>query len=118
MITLNLPYEIAALNRVWSSPHWSVRKQAADEAHAIVRAAAWEQLPLPIEPFPSLAQVSILSYAVRPRDVDAVAKLVLDGLVFAGVLQDDGYRHVERLVLETHKVKRQHERIVVVIQEA
>ena len=116
MIRLVIPYaDIAPLNRIYAAGHWSTRKKAADRAHQVVWAAAHEQLGSPIEPFPEPAEVVIAAFACRPRDVDSYGKLVLDGLVIAGVLADDDYLHVPRLILEVHKVARAQEKIVVEI---
>lgn len=104
MIELTIPLGgIPSLNKVWSSPHWAARSRAAAEAHALIRAAVREQLGVEFAGGDGPVRVTITAYAPRPRDPDNIPKLVLDGLVQAGVIEDDGADIVCELVLRSRR---------------
>jgi Holliday junction resolvase RusA-like endonuclease len=88
-----------SLNR-WARAHWSERAKAARTWRLLVRAHA-PRLPVPV----SSAEVGIIfEYQVRrsgkrTQDADGLAKLVLDALVAEGIIEDDGWPHLRRLVM-------------------
>lgn len=110
-MTLDLwlpPSALISANRFYSTPHWSKRAALADEVHTQVWGAVLEKLGCPIDPFPGPVVVTMTAWAVRPLDPDNFAKAILDGLVYAGVLQDDGWQHVAELRLRSRKAGRMH----------
>jgi len=78
-------------NQFYSGVHWAKRKQMADEAHILTRAA----LPRDCELFTSPVDITITVYfSGRPLDCDNIAaKLYIDGLC-GHVLQGDSPRYV------------------------
>lgn len=103
-------------NSIYASRHWAVRKAAADNAHAAVMAAC--SVP-PVEPFVG-RRVDILVYALfdkRPYDSDNIpAKLYIDGLRAAGVLDNDTIRYV-RYVATCAAVDAENPRVEIEIRE-
>lgn len=116
-VTIVLPGERpVSWNSLYASRHWAVRKAAADNAHAAVMAAC--SVP-PVEPFAAL-RVDILVYALfdkRPYDSDNIpAKLYIDGLRAAGVLDNDTIRYV-RYVATCAAIDADNPRVEIEIRE-
>lgn len=77
-----------------SHRHWRLRQQAARQVREDVRGLANGTAPVAT---PCAIDVTLTQRTNGRRDPDNVAgtaKPVLDGLVDAGVLPDDGHRHV------------------------
>ncbi|MDP2654935.1 MAG: hypothetical protein Q8Q08_13015 [Candidatus Omnitrophota bacterium] len=110
-----LPPTLNAMNR---SVNRYARTATKDEWRArygwALRAAKWKRLRTPIAFY-------VLQYSRRERDADALsitAKFMLDAIVDAGLLPDDGPRYVRKLVLVPRKAaKGEPERTVFIAQE-
>jgi Holliday junction resolvase RusA-like endonuclease len=110
--------DIPALNgnKVYAANRW-VRAKRAIAAHDVVRGCIWQQTGGKPEPFSAPVVVTISVYSHQPPDVDSVVKLTLDGIVWAGVLVDDGPDYVPDMVLRVRRCKRKDARIEVEIRE-
>ncbi len=107
---------LPSLNKVYAANKWQ-RAKLAKEAHEAVRAAVWAQLERKPDPFTVPVSITIrASYGGAMRDVDSQSKLLLDGLVYAGVLVDDDPFHVPEMHLYVKRVSKKIERIEVWIE--
>ena len=94
-----IPHELPALNRVIdeSKRHWSKYSQLKREYTALVAALARRQLRPVLS---GRVHLSFRWYCRNQRkDPDNIAsakKFIIDGLVTAGILQNDGWRQVSR----------------------
>ncbi len=76
-------------NEFYAGMHWSKRKGLADTIRMQVLAAT----PIEAETFSGPVNICVTAYRPRALDSDNVAaKLVIDGLCDAGLLQDDSPR--------------------------
>lgn len=107
--------DVPRLNSMYSA-NYRVRSRIAKDAHAAIRLSVLAQCGTDFEPFYTPVKVSVWAYGTNPRDSDASIKVLMDGLVYAGVLVDDDWRHVPDHEGHTRKCKRGEERIVVVIE--
>lgn len=107
---------VPSLNKAYAANKWQ-RATLVKTAHAAVKFAIFEQLGTDIQPFDRPVSISLRVYAVRPRDTDNNCKLILDGIVHAGVLKDDDYKHLPELHIYVEKVSKGHERIEIDIVE-
>lgn len=89
-----IPWLGPSMNRLWSGVHWAQRKKWADEAHkACLVAKDIGQFDVPV----SLVFQPVHGKGRRRLDCSNYAvtnKGIEDGLVRAGVLQDDTFSHV------------------------
>lgn len=107
---------IPAANKVYYSDHW-LRARKVKEALDAICAFIYHQLEHKPEPFTVPVSITIYAgYAGNPRDVDAVTKLLHDGLVAAGILSDDGYKQVPEAHQYVKKVKKSIERVEVWVE--
>lgn len=106
--------DIPSLNTMYSANR-HVRARIAKEAHEAIRYSVLEQLGTEIEPFDTPVSITIRGYMVRPMDTDNIPKALFDGLVYAGVLVDDDYKHLPEHHVYENKVDTAHERIEVLI---
>lgn len=101
ILTITLPDVCPpSWNKFYAGMHWAARKQLADDAHVLIRASLpddWQDIDGPVE-------LRYDAYQMRPQDADNLAsKLYTDGLVRAGVLASDDWRHVRAVTTATHK---------------
>lgn len=84
-------YRPPSWNHAYAGQHWTKRKAAADEAHALVRA----HLPPDAELYTDPVDINITVYFKnRPLDADNVcSKILIDGLI-GHVLVDDSPQYV------------------------
>lgn len=101
ILTITLPDVCPpSWNRFYAGMHWAERKRIADEAHALIRC----YLPFDWQPITVPVSIRYDAYQVRPLDADNIpAKVYTDGLVAAGVLLSDDWRHVRAVTTATHK---------------
>ena len=101
ILTITLPDACPpSWNRFYAGMHWAERKRIADEAHTLIRC----YLPFNWQPITVPVSIRYDAYQVRPQDADNIAsKLYTDGLVRAGVLAGDDWRHVQAVTTATHK---------------
>lgn len=92
VLTIN-NYSIISWNKLYSIQHWAYRKQLADEAHKLVWFEARAQ---EIPHFDKPVSIKITAYKKRNLiDADNVcSKLIIDGLVQAGVIDGDDAKRV------------------------
>lgn len=88
----------------WRKQHWSVRARE-QKLWATRMAVARLTLPMTSRACVSPAIVTLTFTAPRRRDPDGLAKCVLDGLVFAGLIADDGPPHLVELRLRSERGK-------------
>jgi hypothetical protein len=82
-------------NRLYSGKHWSVRKAEADRVHELVGYA----IDLGARPkYNEPVHITVTYYRSDGRTVkdpcNIPAKIYIDALVHAGILDDDTYEHV------------------------
>jgi len=100
--TITLPDKVPSWNKMYAGVHWAARKKEADDWHNLIFFKCKE---LKIPKYKS-ADITIISTSKRPLDPDNIcAKLIIDGLVHAGVLPDDSYKYVESVLLMSTKGK-------------
>lgn len=92
-------------NKIYAGEHWAVRKKWVDEWH--------DELYWLIkgQKIPKMEKIGleVIEYAKRPRDPDSSwvgAKVFLDSLVLAKVIEDDDYKHVDWVILKSDKAKK------------
>ena len=107
--------DIPSLNSMYAANKFT-RARIAKEAHEAVRYSVLEQLGTDFEPFAVPVSITVRAYMVRPMDGDNIPKATFDGLVHAGVLLDDDYKHLPEHHVYVYKVSAPHERIEVTIQ--
>jgi Holliday junction resolvase RusA-like endonuclease len=87
-------------NEFYSGVHWHKRRFIAEEIHWQVAAA----VPGDAEPFAGPVNICVTAYRKRVIDADNVAaKLVIDGLCQAGLLEDDSPAWVESVTTRSRK---------------
>ena len=101
ILTITLPDVCPpSWNKFYAGMHWAERKRLADEAHDLIRCYLphdWQPITVPVA-------IRYDAHQVRPQDADNIAsKLYTDGLVRAGVLAGDDWRHVRAVTTATHK---------------
>lgn len=101
LLTFTLPgVSPPSWNKFYAGMHWAERQRLADEAHSLIRCylpADWQAITVPVA-------LRYSAHQVRPQDADNIcSKLYTDGLVAAGVLASDDWRHVRSVITETHK---------------
>lgn len=111
---LTLPL-VASLNKAYSANSWQ-RAAIAGEAHATIGWHIKREYPN-IEALPGPVIVNLTAFGPRPYDPDNICKLLLDGLVKAGVLQSDDWRYIHTLTLQSRKSSKQDARIEVHITQ-
>ena len=84
-------------NQLYAGKHWGTRKAEADRVHEIVQAAVRERYAEPPKFEKVHIEVAYLSPERRTvRDpCNIPAKMYIDGLVHAGVIEDDSYKYVK-----------------------
>jgi len=94
-------HKVISWNDFYSTPHWAVRKHLADEVHQLVK---FEALGQEVPHFDKPVKITITAGKVRyPVDSDNISKLYVDGLVHAGVIDDDDYKHVLQVTTGSEK---------------
>jgi len=95
-------HKVISWNDLYSSPHWTTRKTMADEIHTLIKSEATGQ---EIPHFDNPVRINITAGKVRlPIDPDNLcSKLYIDGLVEAGVIDDDNYNLVMEVTTKSVK---------------
>ena len=112
-----MPFIGKSLNAIYAGIHWSVRKKHADEAHSAVAIAV-----MGIKPFTTPVHLEFQP-VVKGRGYDVMnysysAKLIEDGLVCAGILEDDTVAYVKQIaILAPIKTKAQSSMCVTITGE-
>ncbi|WP_299231689.1 hypothetical protein [uncultured Halomonas sp.] len=99
-------------NAIYAGVHWAHRKRHKDEAAAAVRAAVRNAGIGRIEKRVDLVFRPRLGKGVRARDTSNnsySAKMIEDGLVAAGVLEDDTLACVRKVINEPPEIDRKSE---------
>ena len=105
LITIPIIHKVST-NKIYSNTlHWSQRKQIAQDYHMLVLAECRKhkiELPVP-------AHLQFVFYfkgkLLDVSNCSFMAKMLEDGLVHAGVLQDDTQKYVNKITLEVEKAK-------------
>lgn len=96
-------YKCPSWNKIYSSPHWSVRREMAEYAHMSVREAL---LGIKTEYFTTPVAITVTAYLKRPIDCSNVCmKMIEDGLVREGILKDDSPKYVTSVTTKVVKSK-------------
>jgi len=91
-------HKAVSWNSLYSQGHWTERKKLADQIHEYV----WAYTP-DVKKIKGKVDIAITAYYKdkRRHDSDNVAsKLYIDGLVKAGILEDDDTRYVGKVTTE------------------
>lgn len=94
MIKAFVPYMAPSLNSIYSGVHWSERQKQANAGHWVCKALLLEPIDYPVK----LTFIPIVGKGGRVRDCSNysyAAKIIEDGLVQSGVLQDDSPKYVK-----------------------
>lgn len=86
-------HKVISWNKLYSQKHWAVRKQLADEIHQLIK---FESIGQEIPHFDKPVKLTITAGKNR-NQIDSsniCVKLYEDGLVEAGVLDSDDWKHV------------------------
>lgn len=115
-IHLSIPAALVpSLNRMYSANHRE-RARVAREAHEAIgwhiKATMGEVTPLA-----GPVMVCITAYGAPPYDADNYLKTLLDGLVIAGVLKDDGYKYLPELRVRVRRSDKASARVEVHIKQ-
>lgn len=99
-------------NKLYAGKHWSVRKTAADAAHALMRCAVGADA----EKFTEPVRIRVTAYfKSRPLDADNIcAKLYIDGLI-GRILEDDSPKYVAE-VTTVSRVDKQRPRLEIQVE--
>lgn len=106
-VVLYIPLRPVSNNRFYSGMHWGKRKALADRWHVAVWVAL-QAAGLGGVRFERCRITVTALYADRRHLIDPdnlCAKVVIDGLVRAGLLPDDAPEHVEEVVLRVRVIK-------------
>jgi hypothetical protein len=107
-------------NKFYEGMHWAERKAEADRVHARVQAAcaSWKaKMGRPLPRFEHGARVIITAYfEKRPLDSSNIAgKLYEDGLVRAGILPNDDWKHVTELCTRS-RLDKERPRVEIIVE--
>ena len=115
---LEIPLQLKlSANLIYGGRHWILRKKDADAYHGIIKDAC--SLLEPVRGYPVVIDI-VFHFANRPLDCSNclyMTKLIEDGLIKCGILEDDGFGFVKTIVISTG-VDKQNPRIEIDIQEA
>jgi Holliday junction resolvase RusA-like endonuclease len=106
---------VASNNKVYSANRHErakIARQVHDDVRILVIAALGQ---LPETPMPSPVAMHVATYAPNPKDPDNALKLLLDGLVFAGVIEGDGWKDIRPLSVISNSCPRDAARIELTI---
>ncbi|MBU1142017.1 MAG: hypothetical protein KKH92_00060 [Firmicutes bacterium] len=95
-------HKVISWNKLYSQRHWIVRKNMADEIHQLIK---FEAIGQEIPHFDKPVKLKMIA-GKKSRPVDAsniCLKLYEDGLVNAGILDSDDYKHVLEVILVSVK---------------
>ena len=93
-------HQCPTMNTLYEQKHWRTRGKMAKGVHELVGAYA----PRLEQPLNEQVHISICAYRKRLIDADNVpAKLYIDGLRYAGVLQDDSKDYVDAVTTSCEK---------------
>ena len=110
-----LAHDIKSLNTVYSADRFK-RAKIAGREHDTVAWLVYEALGRwPDAPLPSPVAVHIAAYSPYPKAPDNIPKLLLDGLVLAGVLENDSYKDIVPLTVESHRCQKAETRLEITI---
>lgn len=97
MIELFIPYMGPSLNSIYAGVHWSERNKQAKFGHIACKAACREAGINPFDYPVTLTFIPVLGKGARSRDCSNysyAAKIIEDGLVRCGILEDDSDKYV------------------------
>lgn len=110
-IRLIIPYRAISWNKIYSSPHWSIRKKLSDEWKWIVKASLMKQ-KVSRETIDRPVSLDFKAYMGRPIDCDNIwLKGIIDGLREWGILRNDSPQFVKSIAVSV--IKDKNERIEV-----
>lgn len=94
---LRIPKALPSWNQHYAGVHWAKRAEQALLWHDLVAVAAGQATP-----FTEPVHIIVTRYGRRAIDCDNVcAKLAIDGLVKAGVIENDSPKYVESVTLRS-----------------
>lgn len=103
-ITIPLPQKLSS-NAMHARMHWTKRAKISDEFYQAVWFAVKEQKVKRITKYPVDCRYDFVleGKLLDTLNTAEMAKLVEDGLRKAGVLDDDGQKHVREVTLAVHR---------------
>lgn len=108
--TILIPEKIPSWNKFYAGRHWSTRKKIADYWHELV----WNYCYTTMTPHFKRAWITIESHSKRPLDPDNIcAKLIIDGLVHAKVLDDDSPEFVKGVLTISKKSDKELTKVII-----
>lgn len=119
-VTITLPgnYREYRQQSFYTGNHHAVRSRKAREGHDLVAWMVREQLGTDVREMTPPVIVTVTEYAVRPADPgNSPEKILVDGIVKAGLLPDDNYQVIRELRLRSRKCGRADERVEITIEE-
>lgn len=112
-----IPFMAPSTNQIYAGVHWRKRQTQAELGHAAVADIALAPYKRPV----CLTFIPLIGKGGRARDCSNysyTAKLIEDGLVKAGILQDDSPAHVKGFeIVEPHIDRTQDSGMWVYIEE-
>ena len=107
---LSILEKIPSWNKFYVGKHWMERKRLADYWHTQVM---WYCRTEKVPHFES-AWITVESHSKRPLDADNVcAKIIIDGLVMAGVLDDDSPKYLKGVTTISRKSSEELTKIII-----
>jgi len=121
IMELTIEVKCPSWNKLYSSPHWSVRSRIAKEIHQLVKYAVHQQYSVKGKLVPRFdkCEITITAYfkGKRRHDISNICEKVFeDGLVNARVIEDDNLN----IVVGIHKYaknKAKEDKVVIEIKE-
>lgn len=104
-LVIEIPGKPPSLNDFYSGMHWAQRNKTKDRWHEKVGLYAPD---VQVETYPVAVECIVFWGEGRRYDAENVvmaSKLVTDGLIMAGVLEDDGPKQIRRVALEARRME-------------
>jgi len=109
-------FKAPSTNKMYSGQHWSKRHKLSKEIHLLVWGLCKEQKLDQVKKYP--VDINIIAYykAKTKRDSGNVSnKELIDGLVFAEIIEDDDTRFVKRVTTEA-RINQKENKVIVEIR--
>jgi hypothetical protein len=104
-MVIEIPKDLKPIssNDFYSGVHWTKRKKIADEWHLKIKLICRE---LRIEPVKKCKLIFDFNNRFDIDNNSAMIKMVIDGMVIAGIFPDDNKDHIKEIVIRESKYNR------------
>ena len=85
-------YKCISWNKLYSSPHWAIRKRFADDAHSEVR---METIGLNLKLIKKPIDITVIAHLRRRIDPDNICSKILIDALKGFVITDDSAKYVK-----------------------